>query len=120
VRRVEDREPEQQARLDAIRGRSAEIASGLDLADEFARSIRKRAGGDLADWLAKCEASACPELRRFAVGVRGDEAAVKRVVSERWSNGPVEGHVNRLKAIKRQIFGRAGFVLSRARVLRAA
>jgi transposase len=120
VRRVEDREPEQQARLDAIRGRIAEVASGLDLADEFARSIRKRAGDDLTDWLARCEASACPELRQFAVGVRGDEAAVRRAVSERWSNGPVEGHVNRLKAIKRQMFGRAGFVLLRARVLRAA
>jgi transposase len=100
VRRREDREPEQQARLDAIRGRSAEVASGLDLADEFARSIRKRAGDDLTDWLAKCEASACPELRQFAVGVRGDEAAVQRAVSERWSNGPVEGHVNRLKVFQ--------------------
>jgi transposase len=120
VRRVEDREPEQQARLDAIRDRSAEVASGLDLADEFARSIRERAGNGLTDWLARCEASACPELRQFAVGVRGDEEAVERAVSERWSNGPVEGHVNRLKVIKRQMFGRAGFVLLRARVLRAA
>jgi transposase len=37
-----------------------------------------------------------------------------------WSNGPVEGHVNRLKTIKRQMYGRAGFVLLRARVLNAA
>jgi transposase len=120
VRRAEDREPEGQARLDAIRGRSAEIASGLDLADAFARSIRERAGDDLTDWLTRCDASVCPELRQFAVGVRGDEAAVRRAVSEPWSNGPVEGHVNRLKAIKRQMFGRAGFTLLRARVLRAA
>ena len=59
-------------------------------------------------------------IRQFAAGVRGDEAAVRRAVSQRRSNGPVEGHVNRLKAIKRQMFGRAGFVLPRARVLRAA
>ena len=120
VRRVEGRKPEQQARLDAIRGSSGEIASGLDLADEFARLIRERSGGDLAGWLAKAQSSACPELRQFAVGVRGDEAAVKGAVSQRWSNGPVEGQVNRLKAIKRQMFGRAGFVLLRSRVLRAA
>lgn len=120
VRRIEDREPEQQARLDAIRRNSAEVASGLDLADEFARLIRERSGGDLTGWLEKTESSACPELRQFAVGIRGDEPAVKGAVSERWSNGPVEGHVNRLKAIKRQMFGRAGFVLLRARVLRAA
>jgi transposase len=120
VRRVEDREPEQQARLDAIRSESVEVALGLDLADEFAGLVRERSGGDLAAWLAKCEASACPELRQFAAGVRGDEAAVTGAVSERWSNGPVEGHVNRLKAIKRQMYGRAGFALLRARVLQAA
>jgi transposase len=120
VRRAEGREPEQQARLDAIRGRCAEVATGLDLADEFAGLIRERSGGDLTGWLAKAESSGCPELRQFAVGVRSDEAAVKGAVSERWSNGPVEGHVNRLKAIKRQMFGRAGFMLLRARVLRAA
>ena len=120
LRRVEDREPEQQARLDAIRGRSADVALGLDLADEFAGLIRARPGGDLAGWLVRGESSACPELRQFAVGVRADEAAVRGAVSERWSNGPVEGHVNRLKAIKRQMYGRAGFMLLRARVLRAA
>ena len=120
VRRMEDREPEQQARLEAVRGSNAELASGLDLADEFASLIRERSSGDLADWLAKCEASICAELRQFAAGVRGDEAAVKGAVSERWSNGPVEGHVNRLKAIKRQMYGRAGFLLLRARVRPAA
>jgi transposase len=41
-------------------------------------------------------------------------------VTQKWSNGPVEGHVNRLKTIKRQMYGRAGFVLLRARVLNAA
>ena len=120
VRRPENREPEQQARLDAIRGSSAEVASGLDLADEFAGLIRNRPGGDLAAWLTKGESSACPELRQFAAGVRGDEAAVTGAVNERWSNGPVEGHVNRLKAIKRQMYGRAGFLLLRSRVRRAA
>ena len=61
-----------------------------------------------------------PDLRRFAEGIRRDEAAVHAAVTETWSNGPVEGHVNRLKTIKRQIYGRAGFVLLRARVLNPA
>lgn len=95
------------------------VALGLDLADEFAGLIRQRSGGDLTAWLARCEASDCPELRQFASRVRGDEAAVAGVVRERWSNGPVEGHVKRLKVIKRQMFARAGFALLRARVLRA-
>ena len=59
-------------------------------------------------------------MRRFAEGIRRDEPAVQATVSGRWSNGPVEGHVNRLKTIKRQIYGRAGFVLLRARVVNVA
>jgi transposase len=53
-------------------------------------------------------------------GIRRDEAAVQAAVTQTWSNGPVEGHVNRLKTIKRQMYGRAGFVLLRARVLNVA
>ncbi len=116
----EDLEPDQQARPDKICGGSAEVASGLDLADEFAGLIRSRSGGDLAAWLAKGEASVCPWLLQFATGDRRDEVAVTDALSQSWSNGPVEGHVIRLKVIKRQMYGRAGFVLLRARILRAA
>ncbi len=112
-RRRENREDEPQARLDAIRGRSAELSAALDLADEFAALIRKLSPGTLTAWLARAEASPCPELRRFAEGIRRDEAAVQAAVSGRWSNGPVEGHVNRLKTIKRQMYGRASFVARR-------
>jgi transposase len=68
----------------------------------------------------KSDAASCPEIRGFAEGIRRDEAAVLEGVTQRWSNGPVEGHVNRLKTVKRQMYGRAGFVLLRARVLNAA
>ena len=57
--------------------------------------IRKRSSGTLSEWLARGEASSNPELRRFAEGVRRDEAAVHAAVTGTWSNGPVEGHVNR-------------------------
>src|SRR5262249_8006610 len=109
------RKPPEQARLDAIRGCSAELAEVLDLADGFADLIRKRSSATLSEWLARGEASSDPDLRRFAEGIRRDEASVHAAVTERWSNGPVEGHVNRLKTIKRQMYGRAGFVLLRAR-----
>jgi transposase len=111
VRRREDREDEQQARLEAIRSWDAELSAALDLADEFADLIRKQSPGTLTDWLTKAESSAFPELNRFAEGIRRDKAAVRGAVTEPWSNGPVEGHVNRLKTIKRQMYGRAGFVL---------
>jgi transposase len=74
----------------------------------------------LLAWLGTAEASACPEMRGFARGLRQDAAAVQAAMTEPWSNGPVEGQVNRLKMIKRQMYGRAGFTLLRARVLAAA
>ena len=120
VRRPEDRKPNEQRRIDAIRGSSNELATALGLADEFADLIRKRSSETLSDWLVKGEASSSPEIRRFAEGIRRDESAVLAAVTQRWSNGPVEGHINRLKTVKRQMYGRAGFVLLRARVLNAA
>jgi transposase len=120
VRRREDREDEEQARLDAICGQSDDLSTALDLANEFAALIRKQSQGTLTDWLSRAESSPCPELRHFAEGIRRDEAAVLAAVTGPWSNGPVEGHVNRLKAIKRQMYGRAGFQLLRARVINSA
>jgi transposase len=120
ARRPEKRKPPEQARIDAIRACSDELAAVLDLADGFADLIRKRSSATLGEWLARGEASPDTDLRRFAEGVRRDEAAVQAAVTQTWSNGPVEGHVNRLKTIKRQMYGRAGFVLLRARVLNGA
>jgi transposase len=117
VRRPEKRTVEAQARLDAIRMASPDLTIALDLADEFAVLIRQRSTGTLKEWLSRAEVSLCPEVRNFAAGIRHDESAVNAAVTTRWSNGPVEGHVNRLKTIKRQMYGRAGFALLKARVV---
>jgi transposase len=61
-----------------------------------------------------------PELDRFAEGIRRDEAAVHAATTETWSESPGEGHVNGLKTIKRQMYGRAGSVLLTARIVNAA
>jgi transposase len=120
ARRAEKRKPPEQARLDAIRALSDELTAALDLADGFADLIRKRSSATLSEWLTRGEASSDPDLRRFAEGIRREEASVHAAVTGPWSNGAVEGHVNRLKTIKRQMYGRAGFELLRARVLHAA
>ena len=60
-----------------------------------------------------------PALRRFATGLRGDLNAVRAGLTEPWSNGPTEGFVHKLKLLKRQGYGRAGFDLLRQRVLAA-
>jgi hypothetical protein len=99
------------------RFRQLSRCSPLDLADEFTTLIRKQSTGTLVDWLSRAEVGACPEVRHFAEGIRRDESAVNAAVTMRWSNGPVEGHVNRLKTIKRQMYGRAGFTLLKARVV---
>jgi len=122
VRRPDRREPDAHDRLERARAASAELGEGLGLglADEFADLVRQRATTTFDDWLARAGQSSCGELRRFAEGVRQDEAAVRAGVGTRWSNGPVEGHVNRLKVIKRQMYGRAGLDLLRRRVVNSA
>ncbi len=59
------------------------------------------------------------ELRGFAKGLQADKAAVRAALSLEWSNGQVEGQINRLKLIKRQMYGRAKFDLLRQRFLHA-
>ena len=68
-------------------------------------------------WLERARASGIGELIWFANGVEQDRAAVEAACSSQWSQGQVEGQVNRLKLLKRQMYGRAKFDLLRARVL---
>ena len=119
LRRPENRDSDAQAHVEALLGCDG-LGDALDLAGQFVDMVRKRLSQPLADWLAKAEHSTCAEVRSFAKGIRQDEAAVTAALTESWSNGPVEGHVNRLKFIKRAGFGRAGFQLLRARVRWAA
>ena len=116
IRRPENRTAIEQGRLERLRASDEGLREGLDLAAEFAAQIRKSGKQTFADWLAAVAGSSCAELRSFADGLRQDEAAVSAALTEPWSNGPVEGQVNRLKTIKRQMYGRAGFQLLRARV----
>jgi transposase len=114
-----EREADVIARLKGLRERYAALEEGLKLADEFARLIRKQTEQTLAQWLADVAASACPELRAFAAGLEQDLAAVRAALETQWSNGPVEGQVNRLKMLKRQMYGRAGLLLLRKRAMAA-
>jgi transposase len=76
-----------------------------------------RQGERLDAWISQVEADDQPDLHRFARGVRRDHAAVLNGLSLPHSSGAVEGSVNRIKMIKRQMYGRAGFALLRKRVL---
>jgi transposase len=119
----EDGAPEQKAEpklWDRLRSELPCLAKTWDVASELVRMIRKELDQPLSDWLTRAEQSGVSELKNFAKGLREDESAVAAALSESWSNGPVEGQVNRLKLIKRSMFGRAGWNLLRARVKRKA
>jgi transposase len=104
--------------LDRLRERVPSLKVGLDLATELAGMLRKTVIQPLADWLAKAEESGIADIVNFAASLREDEAAVATAITEPWSNGQTEGQVNRLKLIKRTMYGRAGMPLLRARARR--
>lgn len=87
------------------------------IAHEFIAIVRQRQSDLWSGWLERCVASSVKELRHLAVGFKRDEAAVREAVTQIWSNGPTEGHINRLKYLKRQMYGRAKFDLLRLRFL---
>src|SRR5262249_13105225 len=96
-----------------------EIRTAMELIVEFAALVRERRPEGLADWLTRAGSAVALEMRGLASSLRQDEAAVTAALREPWSNGPVEGQGNRLKVIKRQMYGRANFDLLRLRVLHA-
>jgi transposase len=87
------------------------------MAHQFIRMVRQRLSKELAVWLKACLASKIVEFASFADGLESDIAAVRAALEMDWSNGQLEGQVNRLKLIKRQMYGRANFDLLRIRVL---
>ena len=119
VRRPADRDEEDQHALATLCSGDAVIREVAETIEGFASLIRQRRPQDLEDWSDRARKSSVSELKSFAQRLCQDGAAVRSGIGLDWSNGPVEGHVNRLKAIKRAMFGRARFDLLRARVLAA-
>ncbi len=117
VARESELTAEERAYVASLSRRCSEIRRIRFLAHEFRRMLSERDPQALGPWL---EAARQSLLRSFAHGIHADVAAVRAAIALPWSNGPVEGEVNRLKTIKRQMYGRAGFDLLRHRVLCAA
>jgi hypothetical protein len=83
----------------------------------FRALLRWRRAIHLAKWIDTASAAVFPSIAQYARTLRHDIRAVELAITTPWSNGPIEGQINRLKAIKRQMYGRAGFELLKARVL---
>jgi len=110
---------QEQAKLQQVRARCPHLDALAGHVTEFAKILTGRHGGRLDAWIAAVEADDQPDLHSFTTGLKQDHAAVLNGLTLPHSSGAVEGNVNRIKMIKRQMYGRASFDLLRKRVLLA-
>lgn len=115
--RPEKLKPRQVKDLQRIREFHSDIDQAYHLAQRFFIMARTLDVSDFHSWMHDALMSGLTPFNTFATGLHRDRAAVVAGLSLSWNNGLVEGHVNRLKMLKRQMYGRAGFHLLRIRVL---
>ena len=119
MRHEEKLNQEQEEYLKRLCEADEALADTRRLTQEFAEMVRRLEGEDLEGWLKDTEESNSTAMRSFALGLRKDLDAVRAGLTQEWSNGCVEGFIHKLKLLKRQGYGRAGFELLRARMLAA-
>jgi len=116
-----ERDKQEQASIDDLKALHPELCESAAALEGFARLVRSEEGEEtergLHRWMAAAGGSGAPELEAFVVKLRQDVGAVLAGLTLPYSQGQVEGQVNRLKLIKRQMFGRANFDLLRERFL---
>ncbi|KMO96073.1 ISL3 family transposase [Streptomyces roseus] len=117
LRRPETLSESEQLQLKTVSTNCPEIAALTSHVRSFAVMLTERQGEHLPQWLDAVRQDDLPSLHTLATGLERDRDAVIAGLTLPWSSGVVEGHVNRIKMLKRQMFGRAGFRLLRKRVL---
>lgn len=110
---LDETEQQQRARMCTL----SEVALARDLAQQFRLMVRDRKPEALSPWIQASQASGIGELKTFAEGLQREQAVIQAALEFPYSNGITEGHVHRLKMIKRTAYGRASFKLLRQRVL---
>jgi len=103
--------------VDALKAGSEDFTTMRQLAMRFNGLFRERSAEKLDEWLRDAFSCGIFAMRRFAKVLRQDKSAVQNAVTEPWSNGQTEGQINRLKTLKRSMYGRASIGLLRARML---
>jgi transposase len=111
---------DEQRALQQLLEQDPELAQAHALVQRFRQILKNRDHQSLEAFLADARASGLPSFVSFAKGIDTDRAAVGAALTLRWSNGPVEGHVHRVKLLKRLGYGRASLTTLRARVLSAS
>src|SRR5262249_22400206 len=114
------RPDEDLARLGRLQAACPPVATAYPLLQGIVRIVRERAPERLDGWLEAATGSGVPDLVTFAAGLRRERAELLAALTLPWSTRAVQGHVTRLKLIKRQGYGRAGLETLKRRLLRAA
>ncbi len=117
---TEDLDKEQRAFVEQLCRLCLQMDPVRELARGFRKMVSERRPEELDAWLDAAESSEVAEIENFGRALRRDYEAVAAALEYEWSSGQVEGQINRLKLIKRQMYGRASFDLLRQRVLGAA
>jgi transposase len=117
TRRSDEMTEEQQRLFDRIEAQCPEVHDLRHLALSFRDALMADASAEMKQWIARAKNCEFGPVVRFAYGLQKDISAVSAAVDTPWSTGQAEGQINRLKTIKRQMYGRSGFALLRARVL---
>ena len=116
----EELDQQEQARLDQLLNLSPQVETIYTLLQAFLKIVRERKHQDLRPWMVQTVTSGIPELKSFVNGIERDYEAVHAALRLPWSQGITEGKVNKLKTLKRMMYGRAGFPLLQQRLLHAA
>jgi transposase len=109
--------PDEHTQLTDVLTSCPELQAVAGHVRDFADIMNKHRGDRLPDWMQRVQADNLPALHSLVTGLRRDLDAVTAGLTMIWSSGPVEGAVNRIKTIKRSMYGRAGFDLLRRRIL---
>jgi transposase len=116
-----ERKPDEQMLIDQLTKDCPPVRKAVDLAREFRGIFKERQPAKLLEWIDRAKDNEMPsQLKNFAQGLEQQWPSVKAAVELPWNNGRAEGHVNRIKLIKRQMYGRANFDLLRIRVMARA
>lgn len=119
LRDPERLEKQEKQTLSLLR-KSQQIEIAYGLVQQFVTLLKERNAQPLDTWLLDCQMSGVSDLATFAQGLEKEGLALHAAFTLEWSNGPVEGKINKLKYIKRSMYGRSGFPLLRQKVLKAA
>jgi transposase len=117
TKREQDLEPEERVDRAHLLEQSRGAKLLYQLAQDFLEMVRVRQADWLNGWMQAARESGIKEMISFVVGIERDYDAVKNGLTLEWSQGPVEGTVNKIKTHKRLMYGRAGFKLLRKKML---